>query len=408
VERPPFEITLVRSPGNAWDHAVRAGLPARPGLVSIEADGACVQLGATGDLRAFAERRLIGASGPATDLSSVSDRVRAVVLGSAFEADIAFLEWGRELIPESYRAAADRWRGWFLRLDPESDVPVWRKTNLSEAVKDDRADRAWSPSTIIGPMPTKDSAAKFGRALDSEFELCREPKLLAQRPDATACSYKEMGRCPAPCDGSEPIEAYRDRVRDAIAMASSGPEAGVDARLAAVEEAMARAAASLHFEQAAELKVRGEALKTLAGRSFRKVTTLDRFAAVLVLPSTRRGWCRVLTHVRGRTAWWADVDAQSVKAAVEQVGAELGPELGLRAPQAGDWLNRAAVERIGLVCHAAAHPPRGPGRVIPVLGDSGPSNQAWSSIVRVMRAVCRADVSETGSGDTEPEAIGER
>jgi len=381
----------VASGAGAW-----ACLPAAPGVVSLERRRASVQVSATGDLRRFVAQRLGDeAEGSVRgDLRGVVDRVRACRLGSAVEADFAYLEWGRELAPESYRAAADRWRGWFLRLDPESDVPVWQKTNLSDAAGVDAA-------TLIGPMPTKDSAAKYGRSLDGVFELCREPKLLAQRPDAVACSYKEMG-CPAPCDGSEPMSSYRLRVRQALEMASVGPEAGVDRRASAAAEAMTRASAALDFEQAATLKVLGEALSTLGGRNFRRVTTLDRFAAVVVLGSTRRGWCRVLGHTLGETRWWGDVPAAGVKAAVADLAGWLAAwRAGWRAMGEGDWLDRAAVERIGLVCHVLARPPRGAGRAISVSDacvegwDGEPAGSSWGTVARVMRAVCRADPEES-------------
>ncbi|MEM7755058.1 MAG: hypothetical protein AAF297_05415 [Planctomycetota bacterium] len=382
--------------------SVRAGLPARPGVVVLEGGGRAVQVAVTGDLRAFVVGRLVESGSGRADLFGVVDRVRACVLGSAFEADFAFLEWGRELTPESYRAATDRWRGWFLRLDPESDLPVWRKTNLSDAV-------GAAPGTLVGPMPTKDSASRYGRGLDSVFELCREPRLLAQRPDAVACSYKEMGRCPAPCDGSEPMTAYRLRVRQALEMAGMGAQAGVDARAAHAAEAMARASAALDFEQAATLKVLGEDLETLRGRSFRRVTTLDRFGAAVVCRSTRRGWCRVLVHGRGRTAWWGDVPADGAaeagRAVVERVSGILADN---DDAVDGAWLTEAAAERIGMVCHLMARPPRGSARVVPVgrVADSSEAAEAASRVVRVMRAVCRAESDEEESGRSEVVASG--
>lgn len=399
MDRPPLDIAfdVVGRDAEVLRGLAHELLPARPGLIVLDGASSVVQIAATGDLRGFFVDRVVERRDGRADLSGVVERVRAVALGSALEADLAFLEWGRELTPESYRAAADRWRGWFLRLDPASDVPVWRKTNLSDCVGAD-------PATLIGPIPSKDSAARFGRAMDSVFELCREPKLLKQRPNATACGYKEMGLCPAACDGSEPMSAYLGRVGEALAMAETGSAAWAAERLAPIEAAMERASAALEFEHAATLKVRGEALGVMTGRSFRDVTRLDVFAAALVLPSTRRRWCRVILHARGRTAWWGDVAADGVKAASAAVVAGCGRLAASAMGWAGgSWLTADAIERIGLVCRSLAHTPRGSGRVVPVrLG--GDAEEAAGRLVRVMRKVCRAEEAEDSGGSRNEHA----
>ena len=37
-------------------------------------------------------------------------------------------------------------------------------------------------------------------------DLCRKHDILVQAPTGQACVYHEMGRCPAPCDGSMTLE----------------------------------------------------------------------------------------------------------------------------------------------------------------------------------------------------------
>ncbi|MEM0983340.1 MAG: UvrB/UvrC motif-containing protein, partial [Planctomycetota bacterium] len=240
---------------------------------------------ATGDLRAAAKRRLVEAGGARTDLSPVTDRVLACVCASAFEADAAWLEIARERLPGTYRAALDRWRAWFLHLDPDSDLPVWSRTDLSE-----HADGSVPAGFLLGPIGTKDQSKRLGQWLDEMFELCREPKLLAQRPDAVACSYKQMGACPAPCDGSEPMETYRDRVREAAAIVADGPATAIES----LEDKMRAAAASMDFETAGELRVRGERYAELRKPNWSRATSLDRFAVIAVQPAGRKGWARVM------------------------------------------------------------------------------------------------------------------
>jgi len=47
---------------------------------------------------------------------------------------------------------------------------------------------------------------------EDAFDLCRYYNVLVEAPGARACAYKEMGKCPAPCDGSISMEQYRGMV----------------------------------------------------------------------------------------------------------------------------------------------------------------------------------------------------
>jgi hypothetical protein len=417
MDRPPLTIELELPPASAggadaaWRETVaraaRERLRRRHGVVVFEGPGGVVQVGATADLRGFVLRRLVEAEGRDTDLGGVVSRVRAAEVGSRFEADCAYLEWARELTPETYRASLDRWRGWFVHLDPESELPVWRKTNLADEVGAD-------PETLIGPIATKDGAARFGRGLDDLFSLCREPQLLAQRPNAAACSYKEMGACPAPCDGSEPMEAYRARAREALGLARAG--AAVEAERLRSE--MTRAASAMAFERAAELRVRGEAIERISKRGFRWATTLDRFAVVAIAASGRAGWARVLVHAGGDTSWWGDVDGKHATEAAKDLGRELERWSGGAHVPAG--LTVARVERIGLVSAAAYARRKGEPSFLSLSfverGASGyfSLESEEAAAVRAMRRVARLPVEDadrerlsTGSEERPRRALGE-
>lgn len=358
-------------------------------MIALEGPRGTVQVAATGDLRAFARRRLVETDGPRTDLSEVVTRVRAARLGSMFEADCAFLEWARELTPASYGAALDRWRVWFLRLDPSDHAPVWRKLHAGEAAGMD-------PATLIGPIQTKDAAAKYGRGLDDLFELCREPGLLADRPRARACAYKEMG-CPAPCDGSEPIEAYRERVGQALALAADGLERATTEN----EQSMRAAAGAMDFERAAELRVRGERLAGLGKRAFRWATRLDRFGVVAVGPTGRKGWARVLTHALGETRWWGDVPVEGCEDAANALFGEEGVRRRSRCDESTLRLTNDACERIGLVGQSVYAPGSGAVTFLPWMSQ-GPE-EPWydhrreldgSAWMRAVRRAARADDGE--------------
>ncbi|MEL6328489.1 MAG: hypothetical protein AAFR38_02410 [Planctomycetota bacterium] len=370
-----------------------AALPARPGVLEFNGrtiDDA-IAVVATGDLRAAHERRITPAAGR-PDLREVVESVRAWVCGSLVEAEMLWLEIARERTPRTYAQALDRWRGWFIALDPESELPVWSRIDLQE-----QSEARVSTPTILGPMATKDAAKRYGRALDEVFELCREPELLAKRPNATACIYKEMGQCPAPCDGSEPMEAYRDRARAAVTLAREGPAP----ERARIEREIGAAAAETDFERAAALKPKLEQIGSFGKPAWRRVTTLDRFAVVLVQPSGRKGWARVLLHARGNTGWFADVRADAGDPGVFAALID-GIEDHARPSHGSFDLTPERAERIGLACHHLFHPGRGSGSVLDASVRDGvglDEREFWRAARRA--AKIEQDEADLAAGEAE-------
>ncbi len=298
----PIDLDLGAVPTDARAGVAGRVLCARPGVAVFvhtdpERGPRAVLVGATGDLRAFVGSRLTPGDRARADLSRACNRVLACETGSGFEA-------------EAVRAMLDPGGGgpvggWFVRLDPESGTPACGVLGGGEIAGLDAA-------TVIGPFGSRASAEAYRRFLDDRFELCREPALLARRPDAVACPYKEMGRCPAACDGSEPIGAYRARARAALKQAATPTD-----RLIEHAEAEIRGASgSLDFERAARAKEDLDALRAVSGRLFSWATTLDRFGVLAVLPSGRRGFARLMAHQRGRTAYLYDVDTRRLDAGV--------------------------------------------------------------------------------------------
>lgn len=323
-------------------------VPARPGLACVlDADANVVTLATSANLRTWARDRLAAErAGPRAALAPIADTLRWATVGSALEADWLYLELGRALIPRTYRAAADRWQAWYLRLDADAEPPIWRKGRIEEFASS-------APDTLIGPFRDKDAAGRFGELLDDAFELCRYPKELAQAPHGTACAYKQMGRCPAACDGSEPMERYRLRVRDAVRFA--GDRAAYTAQL---DEAIRRAATEHNFEAAAEAKATRDRTAKAEHRAFAHVTTLERGRWLLIGPSERVGFARLTFAAAGTIMPIADVRA-TASAAGEAPDDHVVEHLiacarDLPAPAA---LDPNACERVGLIAHTLYHRP---------------------------------------------------
>ncbi len=297
-------------------------LPASRGVVVLLGDsGQPVLIAATGDCRALTRRKLVPAERgirAGADLRSIVREVRAVQCGSAIEADLVYLLLARRLMPHAAKLVADRWRSWWAQIDPRADFPEWSKTDLAVGAVAPRSastnkgmvrDAADASECIVGPFADKDAAGRFIERMIDAFDLCREHRLLVLAPRAQACAYKEMGRCAAPCDGSETMDSYRKRVADALHAAATG-----DGMLAAVqreEAAMQTAAAAQDFESAARHRSQSQRLRKLAGPTASRVCTLRDFSHLIVWRSPRDGWVRLACCDRGFVRWLADVQVST-------------------------------------------------------------------------------------------------
>ncbi|MEQ8770809.1 MAG: UvrB/UvrC motif-containing protein [Phycisphaerales bacterium] len=388
---PSLPLNIDIEVGDGFDPSA---LPARAGVVAFEsASGGAVQVASTGDVRAFVDARLgeTAETGSRADLRPVTARVVGRTVGSALEGDLVCLELARERLPNTYRALADRWRAWFVQLDPDADAPTWRKTDLFELVGTEPA------GTLLGPIADKDSAGRFGEMLDDAFELCRFPRELAKAPCGQACAYKEMGRCPAACDGSESMDAYRARVRRAIAFAAGHR----DAEIELVEAEMRRAAEAQDFERATVLKDRLDALAAKPGKAWSHIGDMAGLGVLAVLPAERFGRARLVVLTRLGVTWIADVLSHDAKRAWEETEEIVR---GLHDAALGEGrrrLDAAWAERIGLVSRHWHKPAKKGRRRRWTLFDL----RDWPTPRAVVRAIGSASAAEEGDEEHAERAL---
>jgi excinuclease UvrABC nuclease subunit len=209
-------------------------------------------------------------------------------------------------MPDTHRLVSQRWRAWFVHVDPDAQFPQWIRTSLSgPGARFGTQAEPEARGVLLGPFPDKDSAGRFIELVIDAFDLCREYPLLVQAPKARACPYKEMGRCPAPCDGSEPLPSYRLRTRRAVETLVGGL-ADMRTRLLAD---MAGASAAADYEFALALKNQVDRLNTLAGPAFAQVRDARRWRGAIVLPGRGRTSCRVLLLAGARLGIAGEFDA---------------------------------------------------------------------------------------------------
>lgn len=324
-----------------WD-----ALPASRGVAVFEApDGRTVLVATGADLRALARRRLDPdreSGKPTTDLRSVTSMVRAAPTGSSFESDLLFLDLARARLPHVYRSVIDRSQGWFVGVDLDAEFPRFEKASTN-AMSLDEPGRRW-----FGPIGDKHRAARFRELLEDLFDLCRYHEVLVQAPNGTACVYKEMGKCPAPCDGSEAMDDYRARVERAARFAATGGQSEFDA----LETEMAEAAASREFERAERLRRWLERARKGMTPSLRRVRVLDDFRFLAVTPSEHSGHARLIA-IRGG-AWQTVMDVRCEATGLEAAAHALESLDALAEPDD----RRAALDRIGLISSWIERPAR--------------------------------------------------
>ena len=292
-----------------------------------------VQLLCVRNLRASLKRRLggeetIGLS-KRVNYRELVRRVHWRRVDSAFEADWAYLEAAREIFPETYEGMVGFRAAWFVHVDPEADFPRYVKTaNLSER-----------KGVFIGPIEDKHAAHRLIEVAEGAFDLCRYYNVLVQSPGGKACAYKEMGKCPAPCDGTISMDEYRGMVGES-ARAVVEPSAFVRRE----EVRMKQLAGDLHFERAAKVKGLIEQVSELGKGPFRHVRRLEDFAFVALQRGPREGVAKVFLIVRGAVEEVVGLIEEPVKA-----GEVLRYLLERAEEMRGRALTKAGVERIGLV-----------------------------------------------------------
>lgn len=278
------EIALQLPDTTIWaDRPAATELATLPsgGVVALllDATGQPVQLLTTQSLRRWSQTRLVASEPGSTraDLGAIVRQVRWRVVYSTFEADWRYWRLARRLHARDYRRMIAFGPAWFLHLDSAASIPELRVTERVFA----------SDGEFIGPWPSQRAATQALEGLWDLFELCRYPEQVRRAPQGVRCAYFDMGRCDAPCDGSTPLERYRERNREAWKFASCE----IGAWLIDAEQRMRAAAKETRFEAAALIK-RQMQFATQWQSEWTPIVRGDkRLIAIALLPvSRRRAW----------------------------------------------------------------------------------------------------------------------
>jgi excinuclease UvrABC nuclease subunit len=325
-------------------------VPAKRGICAFEDEtGATLALVAGADLRRAVRRRLSPPeddAGPSrrAELRGHVRTVRGLTVGSTFESDWVHLALAAERLPLVHAMLVDRYRPWFVHVDAEAPIPQLTRS----------ATPTGGPGTWLGPMADKSAAGRFIELLQDAFDLCRYHDLLVQAPHAQACAYKEMGRCPAPCDGTVSLESYRRQVRDAVAFVAANETAVADE----LREAMATASERMEYETARRCKERIDRLEATRRDRFAIVDHIDRFRFLAIQAAEPPGLARIFLIAGGTVEPLADLTADITDRDRLRSAAGLVLASANERSRGAMRLDAPAVAVIGLVCNHLFAPRR--------------------------------------------------
>ena len=234
------------------------------------------------------------------------------------------------------------------------------------------------------------------------FNLCRCSHRLVDAPHARPCSYAQMGRCAAVCDGTVPRQDYLQFVNQAVDFLNRGPQD----HLTHLQQQMQQAAAQRQYEQAQHLKTLLDNAQQLRSPAFRWVGPLEKFHVLsfqrgprLKLPDHRAAQPSVSPFIIG-PGWITQVEPFTLDQA-EPACRSLLDHLQLqRFQQSQQDQPKCLVELLGWVCRLLYRPAPGQGFYVRV-ADAGSPNELARRVVehftRPARAPSRKPKLDTAS-----------
>jgi excinuclease UvrABC nuclease subunit len=249
---------------------------------------------------------------------------------SAFEADVVYLEAARQFFPQTYRGMTGFQPAWFIHVNPDANFPRYIKT----------IDLDIKTGVLLGPVEDKHVAGKLMENVLDWFDLCRYYNILVQSPNGQACAYKEMGKCPAPCDGSISMDQYRNLVQWSVRALVEPKELIRDN-----ERRMQQAAKELRFETAKKIKQYVDSLSQLGKGSLRHMRRLRDFKYLSIQRGPRDGTAKVFLITPGRIEEIAGlIDAPAQSGSLLRIALE-------SATMETDHLDAIGAEGVGVVSH---------------------------------------------------------
>ena len=263
------------------------GLPSKPGVYLFhDRDDRVLYVGTTQNLRARVRsyftagetRRRI------QEMVKIATGVRTVECATALEARVRELRLIAEYKPPYNRRSKFPERALWLRLTQEA----FPRLSVSRKVT--------AQTVAVGPFGSRRAAEAAASALSEAVAIRQCTIRLSVASPTRACALAEMGKCGAPCDGSQTRTEYDEVVQECADLLVGRADPVWEAGL----ERIHRLAGDERFEEAAEVRDRAIAFLRAAARSERLRSLIAAGELVAATP-TATGWELVLIR-RGRFA----------------------------------------------------------------------------------------------------------
>ncbi|NNM87541.1 MAG: hypothetical protein HKL95_03380 [Phycisphaerae bacterium] len=309
VELPPIPTDMLDPAADSRNLDVAlATVPAKPAVYALlDHAGRPILLSSTANLPMALLRRCLLPSAEEfhrrrTNYRQITRWVEYRRVSSTFAANLWFLRAARLLYPDRYRKMLAWKMAWGIVVDLETEFPQLLAVSAAR-----EPTGQW-----LGPFPDAVSARQAIHVLEDTFDLCRYYEVLREAPHGKPCAYKQMGKCPAPCDGSTTMAEYRRSVRMAVEFLV-GSEATSDSdgmAAAAIRQTwhqaqqvqMRTAAAKLNFLAAARIKARINATASLSGEKLAHVQRLSRLKFLILQPGGTPSWIEPFFFQAGKIA----------------------------------------------------------------------------------------------------------
>lgn len=243
-------------------------LPGRPGVcLMTTSDDRPVLVLYGMNLKLQVKRRLeLSETGEKTkkaDLRPLVAKVYYKMSYSKFVTQLDYFAIARAIYPQGWQKLFPRLNCWFITLDRQGNAPLFKLTDKLP----ENGEKSW------GPFATKASADKLLETLIIVCRLCRDNKNLARAPQATPCSYAQMGLCPRVCDGTMSLADYELEIEKAIAFLDSPMPENIDRLNTEIQHYAGR----LEFELAEKTHRSMQLCRKVTGQAYKWVGPMQNF-----------------------------------------------------------------------------------------------------------------------------------
>lgn len=263
------------------------GLPHSPGVYLFrDARDRVLYIGKSKDLRSRVRNYFV-ASEPRTrmaEMVTVAERVDHIGCTTTIEAEIRELRLIAEHKPRYNRRSRFPEKSVFVKLTVER----FPRLSMVRKVLPDNAH-------YLGPFSSARTAELALAAIHEAIPLRQcTPRLSVHKP-ISACVLAEIGRCGAPCDGTETPEQYAGHVAAYLAAADGDPTRVIHGVTRRIDVLVAQE----RYEEAAAHRDRAGAFVRVAAR-YQRLLALARCAQVLAARATPKGGWEIVVVRHGR------------------------------------------------------------------------------------------------------------